>query len=123
MEWRVKTLSQRYDAQFDDGAWNYTKNAPRLNQLLETPWRYRCPYCESHVIAVRQKIGHEKQYREGDCLKPLALSGSGSHVEIKDFRCEKCSQTFNDPYDKKRECRRTIRDEHSRIGGLGQDNA
>lgn len=106
----------------DDGTWNYGNDAPRLNQLCETPWRYQCPSCDSHVIAVREKVGNEKQHCEIRDTVPQSLSGVGTSVRIHDFRCVECSATFDDPYDKKEGCRRTIRDEHSRIGGLGQAN-
>jgi len=75
---------------------------PRLNGILGTPWRYRCPDCDSTTVIVRElskpKAFTVKQYKE---YEPINHRHAADHTHIHDFICHECGAVFDEPYDAK----------------------
>jgi DNA-directed RNA polymerase subunit RPC12/RpoP len=88
-----------------------------LHEVCDERWRYRCPSCGSTVLVIRKKISHKDSYLEYDQLTPRQHSHSGYQVSIKDFRCNECAATFDDPCDVKEDRRRRLRGEYDSVGG------
>jgi len=88
-----------------------------INHVAKEPYRYQCPDWESHSLVVRDKFGWVAAHLEADRQETVSdPSYPSSDIEIRDFRCRSCSATFDDPYDKKRNERRTLRDDYTQIG-------
>jgi hypothetical protein len=83
-------------------------NSPLLNQLLDEYWRYQCPTCDCHTIAVRTHLRGPAQHSEGqthDEFNQAHLRDADIDVHVHDYRCNGCGDTFDCPYDKMRgEC-------------------
>lgn len=83
--------------------------APTLSSFDVDPWRYQCPECETHSIAVRKKQGYAARH-----LERTDRYQERNDVYVHDFRCEICSAVFDEPYDKKEQKQRLIRHEITR---------
>lgn len=91
-----------------------------LNEIVDDTYRYACPECSSVSVVVRRKLGSPKEYleakRDDSTIGTMAQQTDGME-RIHDFRCNICSATFDDPYDKRAGERRVLRSEHNLIGG------
>lgn len=79
--------------------WERASGERYLSDYGTDEWRYQCPHCGAHTIVVRKMVGEELQhleYRDAPAVERWMRS-----KEIKRFRCDACSETFDDPYDKK----------------------
>jgi len=70
----------------------------KLNTLLGTPWRYRCPECDCTTVVVRDRRGDENEHRE--VYEDNTVRGP-TVPHVHDFLCSECRVTFDEPYDAK----------------------
>lgn len=79
--------------------WDRASGERYLSDYGTEEWRYQCPSCGSHTIVVRKMLGEDLQHLEYSDA-PM-VDKRNRRIEIGKFRCDVCSETFDDPYDKK----------------------
>lgn len=79
---------------------------PSKVDLADEPYRYACPHCggTGSYLVKRQKSARVTSTTRYMDVEPVQAHGGRSNVdmsEVDDYRCDKCSSSFDEPVDKK----------------------